>query len=40
MEGAVRSHALQSQRAGHGVALLAESGVREALLAWLEDRVR
>ena len=40
MDGAVRSQALQSQRVGHGVALLPESGVHDALLAWLEDRVR
>lgn len=40
MDGAVRSQALRSQRAGHGVALLPEAGVRDALLAWLEERVR
>jgi dipeptidyl aminopeptidase/acylaminoacyl peptidase len=40
MEGAVRSKQLQSAEAGHGVALLPEEGVRDALLAWLRDRVR
>jgi len=40
MDGAVRSRALRSKQSGHGVALLAEAGVREALLAWLDERVR
>jgi hypothetical protein len=40
LEGAVRSDIAQSAAPGHGVALLAERGVREALLAWLADRVR
>jgi pimeloyl-ACP methyl ester carboxylesterase len=40
MPGAVRSKALRSERPGHGVALLAEAGVRDALLAWLDERVR
>jgi cephalosporin-C deacetylase-like acetyl esterase len=39
LEGAVRSTAIRSQRPGHGVALLAEPGVRDALLRWLDDRV-
>jgi cephalosporin-C deacetylase-like acetyl esterase len=39
LEGAVRSKAIRSQRPGHGVALLAEPGVRDTLLDWLEDRV-
>jgi dienelactone hydrolase len=39
LEGAVRSKAIRSERPGHGVALLAEPGVRDALLDWLEDRV-
>jgi hypothetical protein len=40
MDGAARSEALQSQRSGHGVALLAEGRVRDALLTWLSERVR
>jgi pimeloyl-ACP methyl ester carboxylesterase len=40
MEGAVRSRAMRSKQSGHGVALLAESGVHDALLAWLDERVR
>jgi cephalosporin-C deacetylase-like acetyl esterase len=40
LEGAVRSRAIRSERPGHGVALLAEPGVREALLDWLGQRVR
>ena len=39
-EGAVRSEAIRSEAPGHGVVLLAEPGVRDALLRWLEDRVR
>lgn len=39
LEGAVRSKAIRSERPGHGVALLAEPGVRDALLAWLEERL-
>jgi len=39
LDGAVRSKALRSQRAGHGVALLAEPGVRGALLDWLRERL-
>jgi dipeptidyl aminopeptidase/acylaminoacyl peptidase len=38
-EGAVHSQAIRSAEAGHGVALLAEDGVRDALLAWLSTRV-
>jgi hypothetical protein len=38
--GAVRSRVLRSEGPGHGVALLGEEGVREALLAWLVERVR
>jgi cephalosporin-C deacetylase-like acetyl esterase len=40
MDGAVRSQALRSRQAGHGVALLAETRVRDALLDWLSNRVR
>ena len=39
LDGAVRSKAMRSQRAGHGVALLAEPGVRGALLDWLRERL-
>jgi hypothetical protein len=39
-DGAVRSEAMQSEGPGHGVTLLAEPGVRDALLRWLEERVR
>jgi alpha/beta hydrolase fold len=39
-DGAVRSKAIRSEAPGHGVALLPENGVRQALLAWLDDRVR
>jgi hypothetical protein len=39
LEGAVRSKTMRSARAGHGIALLAEPGVRDALLAWLHDHV-
>jgi predicted alpha/beta-fold hydrolase len=40
LEGAVRSRFLQSEEPGNGVALVNQSGVRDALLAWLDDRVR
>jgi len=40
LDGAVRSRAMRSAGPGHGVALLGEAGVRDALLAWLDDRVR
>jgi len=40
LDGAVRSKAIRSAGPGHGVALLAERGVRDALLAWLDERVR
>ncbi len=40
LDGAVRSKAMRSAGPGHGVALLSEQGVRDALLAWLDDRVR
>jgi BAAT / Acyl-CoA thioester hydrolase C terminal len=40
IDGAVRSKALRSSRPGHGVALLAEPGIRRALLAWLDERAR
>jgi hypothetical protein len=36
LEGAVRSKAMRSSRPGHGVALLGDDEVRDALLAWLE----
>ena len=40
LRGARRSKAIRSEGPGHGVDLLAEPGVRTALLAWLDDRVR
>ena len=40
LDGAVRSEAMRSAEPGHGIALLAEPGVRDALLAWLDERVR
>ena len=40
LPGAVRTKALRSNGPGHGTELLAEAGVRDALLAWLDDRVR
>ena len=40
MDGAVRSRAMRSDQSGHGVALLAERRVHDALLAWLDERVR
>lgn len=40
LRGAVRSRAIRSQGAGHGVRLLKEDGVRDALLGWLDDRVK
>jgi hypothetical protein len=40
LDGAVRSKSIRSAGPGHGVALLAEPGVRDALLGWLEERVR
>jgi hypothetical protein len=39
LDGAVRSRAMRSQHPGHGVALLGEPRIRQALLAWLERRV-
>jgi hypothetical protein len=39
MGGAVRSRALRSGQDGHGVELLAEARVRNALLGWLKARV-
>jgi acetyl esterase/lipase len=39
-EGAVRSELVRSQGPGHGIALVSEQGVRDALLGWLDDRVR
>jgi alpha-beta hydrolase superfamily lysophospholipase len=39
-DGAVRSEIMRSAGPGHGVALLAEPGVRDALLAWLDEHVR
>jgi alpha/beta hydrolase fold len=39
LEGAARSRTLRSENPGHGVALLAEPGVRDALLGWLRARV-
>ena len=40
LDGAVRSRFVQSEGSGHGVALLPERGVHDALLAWLDERVR
>ena len=40
LDGAVRSELLESEGPGHGVQLLKEDGVRNAVLAWLEERVR
>jgi hypothetical protein len=40
LDGAIRTKTLRSERPGHGVALLAEPGVRDALLAWLKDHVK
>jgi BAAT / Acyl-CoA thioester hydrolase C terminal len=37
LDGAVGSKFMQSEGPGHGVALLAEEGVRDALLGWLRD---
>jgi len=39
IDGAVRSRAMRSEEPGHGVALLPEQGVRDALLDWLDERV-
>jgi dienelactone hydrolase len=40
LDGAVRSKHIRSAGPGHGVALLPETPVRDALLAWLAERVR
>jgi acetyl esterase/lipase len=40
LEGAVRSKLVRSEGPGHGIALVPEQGVRDALLGWLDDRVR
>lgn len=40
LEGAVRSELLESEGPGHGIQLLQEHGVRDAVLAWLDQRVR
>jgi hypothetical protein len=40
MDGAVRSRQMVSESPGHGVVLLGDAGVRGALLAWLDERVR
>jgi cephalosporin-C deacetylase-like acetyl esterase len=40
LDGTVRSEAIRSEGPGHGVVLLAEPGIHDALLAWLDDRVR
>ena len=34
------AEAIRSEAPGHGVVLLAEPGVRDALLSWLDQRVR
>lgn len=39
LKGAVRSRLQRSAGPGHGIALLPEKGVRDALLAWLDERV-
>jgi hypothetical protein len=39
LRGAVRSKAIRSLEPGHGIHLLKETGVRTALLAWLDERV-
>ena len=39
LKGAARSKTMRSAEPGHGVALLGEAGVRDALLAWLDDHV-
>jgi hypothetical protein len=40
LDGAVRSKAMRSTEPGHGVVLLGEAGVRDALLSWLAERVK
>ena len=40
LDGAVRSRAIRSAGPGHGVALLREPGVRDALLDWLDARAK
>jgi pimeloyl-ACP methyl ester carboxylesterase len=40
LAGAVRSKLQRSAASGHGVVLLPQPSIREALLAWLGDRVR
>jgi hypothetical protein len=40
LDDAVRSPAMRSKQAGHGAVLLADAGVRDALLNWLDERVR
>jgi hypothetical protein len=40
LDGAVRSRFLQSEEQGHGVTLLGERRVHDALLAWLDERIR
>jgi hypothetical protein len=39
LEGAARSEAIRSEGPGHGIALLAEPGVRHALVSWLRARL-
>jgi hypothetical protein len=39
LEGAISSRAMRSSGSGHGVALLREQGVRDALLAWLKTHL-
>jgi dipeptidyl aminopeptidase/acylaminoacyl peptidase len=39
MDGAIRSRALRSEHTGHGVVLLGEPQIRQALLDWLRTRV-
>jgi S-formylglutathione hydrolase FrmB len=40
LEGAVRSKLVRSEGPGHGIALVPEPGVRDAILGWLSERVR
>lgn len=40
LDGAVRSRFLQSAEPGHGLALLPEQAVHDAVLGWLDERVR
>ena len=39
MDGAIRSRAMRSEHTGHGVVLLSEPRIRQALIDWLQTRV-